>query len=473
MTRNIIKTDLAIIGAGAGGLSIASGAARLGAKVVLFEHGEMGGDCLNYGCVPSKALIAAAGAAAAARDAGRLGVTASTVSIDFARVMAHVRETIAAIAPHDSQERFEGLGVRVIREAARFADSRTLFSPTATVRARKMVIATGSRPRIPDIPGLRDAPFLTNETVFDLTDLPARLIVIGGGPIGLELGQAFHRLGTEVTIIEPGVPMGREDPEAAALVIGQLRSEGVALKIGCHVKRVEPGPVVVLGTPTGEERIAGTHLLLAVGREPSIEGLDLKAGGVAFNERGIVTDEGLRTSNSRVYAIGDVAGRGQFTHLAGAHAGLLVRRLLFAMPTNAGKLVVPRSTYTSPEVATVGLTEADARAAHGDDVRVEKVDFSGNDRALAEGDTQGFGKLVTDRKGRILGATLVGAHAGEQIQLWTLAMSAGVKLSQVAGMIAPYPTRSEINKRMAGQWFTPTLFSPMSRLAVSLLKRLA
>ncbi|MFA7261714.1 MAG: FAD-dependent oxidoreductase [Caulobacter sp.] len=473
MTRNIIKADLAIIGAGAGGLSVASGAAQLGAKVVLFEHGEMGGDCLNYGCVPSKALIAAVGAAAAARDAGRLGVSASAVTIDFARVMAHVRGVIGAIAPHDSQERFEGLGVRVIREAARFADPRTLFSPTATVRARKVVIATGSRPRVPDIPGLADAPFLTNETVFGLTELPRRLIVLGGGPIGLELGQAFRRLGAEVTIVEPGVPMGREDADAAALVIGQLRSEGVDMKIGCRVKRVDPGPVVVLDTPDGEARVSGTHLLLAVGREPSIEGLDLNAGGVAFNERGIVTDDSLRTSNRRVYAIGDVAGRGQFTHLAGAHAGLLVRRLLFAMPIKAGNLVVPRSTYTSPEVATVGLSEAEARAAHGDDVRVERVDFSGNDRALAEGDIQGFGKLVTDRKGRILGATLVGAHAGEQIQLWTLAMTAGVKLSQVAGMIAPYPTRGEINKRMAGQWFTSRLFSPISRLVVSLLKRLA
>lgn len=473
MTRNIIKADLAIIGAGAGGLSVASGAAQLGARVVLFEGGEMGGDCLNYGCVPSKALIAAAGAAAAARDAGRLGVTASAVSVDFARVMAHVRGTISAIAPHDSQERFEALGARVIREAARFADPETLFSPTATVRARKVVIATGSRPRIPNIPGLGDTPFLTNETVFDLTDLPARLIVLGGGPIGLELGQAFRRLGSEVIIVEPGAPMGREDPEAAALVINQLRAEGVDFRIGCQVKRVDPGPVVILDTPNGEERVSGTHLLLAVGREPSIEGLDLKAGGVAFNERGIITDDSLRTSNPRVYAIGDVAGRGQFTHLAGAHAGLMVRRLLFAQPVRAGKLVVPRSTYTSPEVASVGLSEAGARAAHGDGVRVERVAFSGNDRALAEGDSQGFGKLVTDRKGRILGATLVGAHAGEQIQLWTLAMTAGVKLSQVAGMIAAYPTRGEINKRMAGQWFTPTLFSPMSRLAVSLLKRLA
>ena len=473
MTRNIIKADLAIIGAGAGGLSVASGAAQLGARVVLFEHGEMGGDCLNYGCVPSKALIAAAGAAAAARASGRLGVEASGGSIDFSAVMAHVRETIAAIAPHDSQERFEGLGVRVIREAARFADAKTLYSPTATVRARRIIIATGSRPRVPDIEGLGEVPFLTNETVFSLARLPERLVVLGGGPIGLELGQAFRRLGSEVVIVEPGVPMSREDPEAAALVVEQLRLDGVDLKVGCRVKRVESGPVVVLQTPTGEERVSGTHLLLAVGRAPSIEGLDLEVGGVAFDERGIKTDDSLRTSNPRVYAIGDVAGRGQFTHLAGAHAGLLVRRLLFAMPIDAAKLVVPRATYTSPEVATVGLTEAEARAAHGDDIRVEKVAFRGNDRALAEGDIRGFGKLVTDRKGRILGATLVGAHAGEQIQLWTLAMGAGVKLSQIAGMIAPYPTRGEINKRMAGQWFTPTLFSPMSRLAVAILKRWA
>ncbi|MDP1631146.1 MAG: FAD-dependent oxidoreductase [Caulobacter sp.] len=473
MTTKLIKADIAIIGAGSGGLSVAAGAAQLGAKVVLFERGAMGGDCLNYGCVPSKALIAAANATAAARDATRFGVTAAGVAIDFSQVMAHVRATIATIEPHDSQERFEGLGVQVIRESARFADAKTLVSATARVQARKIVIATGSSARIPDVPGLGDIPFLTNETIFDLTVLPEQLIVLGGGPIGMELGQAFQRLGSRVTVVDPGTPLGREDPAAAQVVLDQVRADGVTLKVGGKVVRVETGPVVVLEGPSGEERVSGSHLLVAVGRVPSLDGLDLAAAGVTVNDHGIETSDSLRTSNPRVYAIGDVAGRGQFTHLAGAHAGLLVRRLLFAMPVKAGALVVPRATYTSPELAAVGLSEAQARAGHGDDIRVERVEFSGNDRALAEGDTRGFGKLITTRKGKVLGAVIVGDHAGEQIQLWSLALSAGIKLSQIAGMIAPYPTRGEISKRMAGQWYTAALFSPMTRLLVGVLKRLA
>lgn len=464
---------MVVIGAGSGGLSVAAGAAQLGLKVVLFEKGEMGGDCLNYGCVPSKALIAAATAAHEMRMASRLGVHAAEVTVDFSQVMAHVRAAIATIAPHDSQARFEGLGVQVVREAARFLDRRTVASDSLRVRARKIVIATGSRAAVPDIPGLSDTPFLTNETLFDLDVLPTRLVILGGGPIGVELGQAFRRLGSEVVIVEADRLLGREDPAAAASVLDQLTADGVRLMAGRKAVRVEPGPTLVVEGAAGEEKIPGSHLLVAVGRQPSLDGLDLDKAGVERNARGVVTDRSLRSGNRRVYAVGDAAGRGQFTHLAGAHAGLVVRRAIFGLPVNAETLQVPRVTYSDPELAAIGLSEAEARKAQGDDIRVELVEFAGNDRAIAEGDVRGFGKLITTAKGKILGVTLVGRHAGDHIQLWALAMSAGLKLSQVTGMIAPYPTRGEINKRMAGQWYTPALFSSRTRKVVALLKHLA
>lgn len=468
-----IKSDMVVIGAGSGGLSVAAGAAQLGLKVVLFEKGEMGGDCLNYGCVPSKALIAAATAAHEMRTSKPLGVRASEVAIDFGEVMAHVHAAIATIAPHDSQDRFEGLGVKVVREAARFIDRRTVVSDSVRVRARKIVIATGSRAAVPKIPGLSETPFLTNETLFELDVLPSRLVILGGGPIGVELGQAFRRLGSEVVIVEADRLLGREDPSAAAAVLDQLTADGVTLMAGRKAVRVEPGPTLIVEGAAGEEKITGSHLLVAVGRQPSLDGLELEKAGVERNARGVVTDKSLRTSNRRIYAVGDAAGRGQFTHLAGAHAGLVVRRAIFGLPVNADTLQVPRVTYSDPELAAIGLSEAEARQAHGEDIRVEIVEFAGNDRAIAEGDVRGFGKLITTAKGKILGVTLVGRHAGDHIQLWALAMSAGLKLSQVTGMVAPYPTRGEINKRLAGQWYTPALFSSRTRKVGALLKHLA
>jgi pyruvate/2-oxoglutarate dehydrogenase complex dihydrolipoamide dehydrogenase (E3) component len=473
MSGKTIKADIAVIGAGSGGLSVAAGAAQLGLKVVLFEKGEMGGDCLNYGCVPSKALIAAASAAHEAKHAKALGVHAGDVTVDFAQVMAHVRAAIATIAPHDSQERFEGLGVTVIREPARFLDGRTLGSASFSVRARKIIIATGSSAAVPPIPGLDTVPYLTNESVFELTEAPSRLIVLGGGPIGVELGQAFRRLGSEVVIVEADKILGREDPAAANVVLEQLRADGAELMAGRKAIRVEAGPTLVVEDERGETRISGSHLLVAVGRKPALDELDLAVAGIERDRNGVITDKSLRSSNRRVYAVGDAAGRGQFTHLAGAHAGLVVRRAIFGLPVNADSLAPPRVTYADPELAAVGLSEAQAREAHGDDVRVEVFDFAGNDRAIAEGDTRGMGKLVTTAKGKVLGVTLVGRHAGDHIALWALVLSAGLKLSQITGMIAPYPTRGEISKRLAGQWYTPALFSPRTRKVVSILKRLA
>jgi pyruvate/2-oxoglutarate dehydrogenase complex dihydrolipoamide dehydrogenase (E3) component len=467
-----LKVDVAVIGAGSGGLSVASGAAQLGLKVVLFERGEMGGDCLNTGCVPSKALISAAKAAHDARHAGRLGIHAEP-KVDFSAVMAHVHRTIETIAPIDSQERFEGLGVKVVRESARFVDHRTVASDSVTVQARKIIIAAGSRAAIPPIPGLAEAPYLTNETVFELKALPEHLIIIGGGPIGLELGQAFRRLGAAVTVIEAGKALAKDDPDLAAVVIEAVRSEGIDLREGVAVRSVTAlpaGPSVVL---EGGETIQGSHLLVAAGRRPNLEGLDLDRAGVESTPQGIVTDRQLRTSNPRVYAIGDITGRGAFTHAAGAHAGLIVRRTLFAAPINVETLLIPHATYTQPELASVGMTEAQAQAAHGHGVKVLIQPFHDNDRAQAEGDTAGFGKLILDSKGNILGAGIVGAHAGDLIQPLVQAMGTKMKLSVLASGVVAYPTRAEIGKRLAGSYFTPLLFSPRTRALVALLKRVA
>ena len=470
MSREQIRADLAIIGAGSGGLSVAAGAAQLGLKVVLFEKGEMGGDCLNFGCVPSKALIASASAAHAARGNPALGVSSDGARVDFPTVMQRIRAVIEEIAPIDSQERFEGLGVRVVREFAAFRDARTVESQSVSVVARRFLIATGSTAAAPPIPGLSEVPFLTNESVFVLTELPGRLLVLGGGPIGVELGQAFRRLGSEVVIVEAGALLGREEPEAARVVADQLAADGVRVMTGAAVTRVEAGPTLVVAGPDGEERIEGTHLLVATGRRPTLDGLNLADAGIEADARGVKTNASLRSSNRRVFAVGDAAGRGQFTHLAGAQAGLFVRKALFALPINAGGLIVPRVTYADPELAAIGLTEAEARKAHGEDIRVLTQAFAENDRAQAEGDTRGFAKLVATRGGKVVGVTIVGAHAGDHIHVWSLALSAGLRLSQLTGMIAPYPTRGEINKRLAGQWFTPTLFSPRTQKLVSLMK---
>ena len=473
MTIERITADLAIIGAGSGGLSVAAGAAQLGLKVVLFEKGEMGGDCLNFGCVPSKALIAAASDAHAMRAGGARGVSSTGVEIRFADVVAHVTRTIATIAPIDSQERFEGLGVRVVREAARFESHDTVVSASLTVKARKIVIATGSTAAIPPIPGLASISFLTNETVFSLTELPERLLVIGGGPIGMELGQAFQRLGSEVVIIDAAAPLGREDSDASSAVVQQLIADGVELHANARVVAVEAGPEIVIEIAGEQKRLRGSHLLVALGRKPSIGSLALEKAGVAFDEKGIRTDKSLRSTNKRVYAVGDAAGRGQFTHLAGAHASLVVRRAIFGLPVNADRMVVPRVTYTDPEIASIGLSETQAREKHGSNVRAITLPFAENDRAQAEGDTRGFARLVTSSKGKILGATLVGRHAGDHIHFWSLVMSANVKLSKITGAVMPYPTRGEINKRLAGLWYVDALFSKRTRWLVSFLKHIA
>ncbi|QJE71878.1 mercuric reductase [Aerophototrophica crusticola] len=467
-----LTADLCIIGAGSGGLSVAAGAAQLGQKVVLFEKHRMGGDCLNTGCVPSKAVIAAGKAAHTIRTAAKFGVTGGEPQVDYAKVHAHVRGVIAAIEPNDSVERFTGLGVRVIQQAARFTGPDRVEAEDGTVvTARRFVVATGSRPAAPPIPGLDKVPYLTNESLFDLTVLPGHLVVIGGGPIGLEMAQAHRRLGSRVTVLERFGILPKDDPALVAIARKALLAEGLDLREGADILRVEPGPVVVLKRPDGgEERLEATHLLVAAGRRANIEDLGLEAAGIAFTPRGITVDEGLRTSNRKVYAIGDVAGGPQFTHVAGYHAGIVVKSALFRLPAKVDYKALPWVTYLEPELAHVGLTEAQAREKHPD-VRTTEWPLNENDRAQAERETEGLAKVVLRKNGLILGASIVAPHAGELIQPWALAITAGLKIKSFTDMIAPYPTLGEVNKRAASAFYTPSLFSERTRGLVRLLTR--
>jgi pyruvate/2-oxoglutarate dehydrogenase complex dihydrolipoamide dehydrogenase (E3) component len=468
----LIKTDICIIGAGSGGLSLAAGAAQMGARVVLIEGGEMGGDCLNAGCVPSKALLAAAKHAHAMTSGAAFGVAPVPPQVDFGAVKDHVAATIAAIAPMDSQDRFEGFGVQVIREWARFASPTEVLAGATRVQARRFVIATGSTPMIPPIPGLDGVPYLTNETLFADRERPAHLIVIGGGPIGLEMAQAHRRLGSEVTVIEAAKALGREDPDLAALVLAALRAEGITIHDGVPVVRVA-GTKGAVEVVTGDgTTLTGTHLLVAAGRRVALDRLDLAAAGVDHDARGVKVGAGLRSvSNRRVYAIGDAAGGLQFTHVAGYHAGVAIRQILFGLPARSTMAHIPRVTYTDPELAQVGLTEAEARAAHGAALTVLRHDFAHNDRAQANRQTQGLIKVMVV-KGRPVGASIAGPQAGELIGLWALAISSRLRIAQIAGMVAPYPTLGEVSKRAAGAYFSPRLFdNPRVKQIVRLVQR--
>jgi len=469
--------DVAVVGAGAAGLSTAYVAAQLGLRTALIERGRMGGECLNIGCVPSKALLAAAHTAHAVRRAGRYGIQAPSPGIDWAAVQAHVHGAIAALAPADSVERYTGLGATVLQGTARFVARDTLAvaigADTRRVSARRIVIATGSRPALPDLPGLDQVPFLTNDSLFDLDAAPEHLLILGGGPIGLEMAQAHARLGCRVTLVQAGAIGPRDDPELVAGLRAALLADGVAILEHADATEVRPGPVLVLADGRS---IAGSHLLVAVGRRPTVEGLDLAAGRVAATDRGIDVDLGLRSRTNRfVYAAGDVAdphgiGPRYFTHVGSYHAGIIVRRALFRLPARLDYAALPRVTYTDPELAQVGLTEAEARAA-GHAVETLRWPLTENDRAVTEGDTAGLVKLVVAGN-RVLGAGILAPHAGEMIGAWTLAITQRIKLSALAGMIVPYPTRAEAGKRAAGTRFTPRLFAPKPRLAARLLTRL-
>ena len=469
----VLTPDICVIGAGSGGLSVAAAAAGFGVPVVLIEKGKMGGDCLNYGCVPSKALLAAAKHAVAPKHLTPFGLTLPRAEIDFAKVNAHVHGVIAAIAPNDSTERFTGLGVQVIEGTARFKDTATVsVGEEFEIKARRVVIATGSSPAVPPIRGLPETPYLTNETIFELKRCPEHLIIIGAGPIGLELAQAHRRLGAKVTVLEAAAPFAKDDPECAAIVLEHLGREGIVIRSGLKVTRIgqADGKIqAVIETPQGEQTIEGSNLLIAAGRHPNVDGLDLDKAGIKYGPLGIMVDQGLKTSNRKVYAIGDVAG-GAFTHVANYHAGIVIRNALFRLRAKASDESVPWVTFTDPELAHVGLTEAQARERHKT-IRVLRWPYHENDRAQAERETHGHIKVITAKNGRILGATIVGAHAGELITTWTLALSQKLDIRAMTGIVVPYPTLSEIGKRAAISYFVPSLSDPRLRTLVNFLRR--
>ncbi|MBT3790775.1 MAG: FAD-dependent oxidoreductase [Alphaproteobacteria bacterium] len=465
-----IETDICVIGGGSAGLVVSAGASQMGADTVLIEKGLMGGDCLNYGCVPSKALIAAGRAAADARAADKFGVSAS-VDVDFARVQAHVKDVIDGIAPHDSVVRFEGLGVKVVQATAEFVSPGEVVAGDLRIKARRFVIATGSSPLVPPIPGLDQTSWFTNETIFENTTCPDHLVIIGGGPIGMELAQAHRNLGARVSVIEMFTALGADDPELARVVADCLQRDGIELHENTRVTGVEAAGagVAVLAEHNGEPlRIEGSHLLIAAGRKPNTDSLGLETAGVKSGPKGIEVDAGLRTSNRKIYAIGDVTGGLQFTHMAGFEAGIVLRSALFRLPAKAKTDAAPWVTYTEPELAQVGLNEARARAVHGE-IRILRWPFSENDRARSERDEDGLVKIITTKSGHILGAGIVGKNAGDLIQPWTLAIQKKMKIGAMAGVIAPYPTRGEASKRAAGSFYTKSLFSERTRKIVRFL----
>ncbi|MCW1950697.1 MAG: FAD-dependent oxidoreductase [Octadecabacter sp.] len=452
-----IKTDVCIIGAGSGGLSIAAGASQMGASVVLLEGHKMGGDCLNYGCVPSKALIAAGKQAYAMANTGDLGVAAVKPKVDYAAAKDHVRKVIETIEPVDSQERFEGFGVNVIREFGAFISPTEVQAGDTIIQARRFIVATGSGPFVPPIPGLEDVDVYTNENIFDLRDRPDHLIVVGGGPIGMEMAQAHLRLGSKVTVIEGAKAMGKDDPEMAAVVLDRLRAEGVEIIEEAQATKVSGSKgKVTVHTPKGD--FTGSHLLMAVGRKVNVEKLDLDKAHVKWGRGGVEVGDNLRSvTNKKVYAVGDAAGGLQFTHVAGYHAGVVIRSMLFGLPSKQRVDHIPWATYTDPELAQVGLTEAQAKEKFGERLEVVRFPYHENDRAIAEGKTTGLIKVMIV-KGKPVGASIAGAMAGELISMWAMAIANKMKMSQIAATVLPYPTVSEINKRAAGAYFTPRLF---------------
>ena len=467
-----LNVDMCIIGAGSGGLSVAAGAAQMGASTVLIEKHKMGGDCLNYGCVPSKALLAAGHAAQAVRASNNFGIQASIEKIDPDGVYGHIRRTIATIEPNDSVERFQSLGVQVIEAAAQMAGPQQVIAGDTLITARRIVIATGSRAFIPPIPGIADVPHLTNETVFDLDRIPSHLIVIGGGPIGIELAQAHQHLGSDVSVLEMFKIMPKDDPELVDVVRQQIIDDGVKLLEGVEVIRLEKssGRVRVVFSKDGtEQSIDGSHLLVAAGRRPNVEGLELEKAGIIYTDKGIDVDARLRTSNRKVFAIGDVAGGLQFTHVAGYHAGVVIKNALFRLPAKADHRFVPWVTYTSPELSQVGLNERDARKKYGDTIKVLCWPYAENDRAQAEGAPRGMIKVITTYKGKILGCGIVGRQASELIPLWVVALTKAMKIGDIAQMITPYPSLSEISKRAASSYYTSSLFSEKTRKIVRFL----
>jgi pyruvate/2-oxoglutarate dehydrogenase complex dihydrolipoamide dehydrogenase (E3) component len=449
----VLTPDICVIGAGSAGLAVAAGAAAFGVPVVLIERDEMGGSGLNA-VVPARALAA----------------VAQSADFDFAKAQEHVRRTVAAVALENSVRRFAGLGVRVIKGHASFKDRRTVTVGDVEVRARRFVIATGSSSAVPPIADLEQSPYFTGETIFSVTMLPKHLIVIGAGSHALALAQTFHRLGSRVTVLDAGQPLVDFDPEAAAIVTMALERDGVAIRTDATIAKIDCTVGNVTVTLDGSDTINGTHLLVAAGRKANTEGLKLEAAGIRFDADGIIVNTKLKTRNGRVYAIGDVAaGQPRSVQAAQYHAGLVIRHALFRQSITAGGGTVPRVTYTNPEAAEVGISEAEARKRRLN-IRILRWSYHDNDRARMERKAQGHIKVITTVKGMIVGVTIVGAQAGELISMWALAIAQGLNIAAMADVAVPYPALTEVGKRAAITYFMPSLTSARVRRIIGWLR---
>ncbi|KGP62494.1 hypothetical protein EP47_06195 [Legionella norrlandica] len=469
-----IKCDLAIIGGGSAGLSLAAGSSQLGLKVILIESGKMGGDCLNYGCVPSKSLLAAAKAFYNAKHSTHLGLQAKDLKIDFQQVMQHVHQVIDNISEHDSVQRFKSLGVHVIQKTGKFLDPNSLQAGDVIIQAKRFAVATGSSPFIPPIPGLDSVPYLTNETIFDLKEQPKHLIVIGGGPIGCELAQAFAMLGSQVTILEGLNILPKDDKDCVQIIRHQFEMMAIAIHEQTKVQQIESNAdasiTVSFEAQSKQWTVSGSHLLIATGRRANIGNLDLEKAGVQYTSQGIEVNNRLQTSNKYIYAIGDVTGPYQFTHMASYQAGIALRNIVFKIPAKINYHAIPWVTYTEPELAHVGMLASEILKRP--DFQVTEWPFVDNDRAQTEGTLRGKIKIITNKKAKILGVTIVGPHAGELILPWVMAIREQKTLRSFTDTIAPYPTLSEISKRVAGEFYAPKLFSSKTRSLVRWLQKL-
>lgn len=462
-----MKVDLCVIGAGSGGLSVAAGAAQLGVSVALIENGKMGGDCLNYGCVPSKSLLAAAKRAKIFRTSNAFGLKKVDPKVDFVKLHKHIHEVIQTIAPHDSSQRFEKLGVHVIREKAVFLSSKILQAGKHKIEAKYYVIATGSSPAIPPIAGLETVSYLTNETIFDLKKKPDHLIVIGGGPIGCELAQAYSLLGVKTTILEAFSLLPKEDPEVVDVLRKSLKEDGVEVLEGAQVTSISQSKNEIK-VSLGKKVIEGSHLLIATGRKANVEGLGLERVGIRYTSRGIEVDQRLRTSQKKIFALGDVIGQYQFTHVAAYHAQVVLKNCLFHIPAKVDMKALPWVTFTEPEIAHVGMLHSMVPS----NSKTLSWPYAQCDRAQTEKETKGFIKVTVSPKGRILAVSIVGANAGELILTWVLVLKKKMSLRTLADVIVPYPTLSELTKKVAGSFYAPLLFSPWMRKFVQFLLRI-
>lgn len=458
--------DIAVIGGGAAGLTVSAGAAQLGAKTLIIEkEPSLGGDCLHFGCVPSKTLIKSAHVYHMMRRTTDYGLPGLELPpVDFSQVAARIKSVIDKIQVHDSVERFCKLGARVEFGSPRFVDEHAVELNGRIVSAKNWVVATGSSSSTPPFPGLENTPYITNKEIFSLNSLPESLIVLGAGPIAVEMAQAFARLGSKVTVIQRSAQiLSKEDKDMADIAMAVMEAEGVRFYLGAGINQIKDlgnERQVVLTDDQGKDvTVTASKLLVALGRQPNIEGLGLEGIGVEMTRKGITVDKKLRTNHSHIYAPGDVNGAYQFTHAAGYEGGIVLSNAIFHLPRKADYTWMPWATYCDPEVASIGLNEKAANAA-GIEYQIWTEDFAGNDRAIAEGEECGKIKMILDNSEKPIGVQVVGPRAGDLIGEWVAILNGKVKLSTLAGAIHPYPTLTEINKRVVGSFLSPKIFSP-------------